>query len=159
MTLALRFATPLLVLTLAACASTGTTTQVAQAPMAPAAPQFIAPVGPNPAQATQIAMAATSIANGFVDPTALPLMTAKDSAEANSAQFRALQFGRPGAPIQWSGDQGSTGAVAVGPMVKVNSLDCRNFTHTVTIGGKAYPKAGMACRENGNNWTVVQSAA
>jgi len=158
MTIALRLATPLLALTLAACASTNTV-QVAQAPMAPAAPQFIAPVGPSPAQTTQVALAATSIANGFVDPAALALMTAKDSAEANSAQFYALQFGRPGAPRQWSGDQGSTGAVAVGPYVKVNNIDCRDFTHTVKIGGKDYIKKGTACRENGTNWTVVPNAA
>jgi surface antigen len=158
MTLALRLATPLLALTLAACASTGPT-QVAQAPVAVAAPTFIAPVGPSPAQTTQVALAATSIANGFVDPAALALMTAKDSAEANSAQFYALQFGRPGAPRQWSGDKGSTGTVGVGPYVRVNNLDCRDFTHTVKIGGTDYVKKGTACRENGNNWTVVQGAA
>jgi surface antigen len=157
MTLALRLATPLLALTLAACASTSAP-QVAQAPMAVAAPVFIAPVGPSPAQTTQVALAATSIANGFVDPAALTLMTAKDSAEANSAQFYALQFGRPGAPRQWSGDKGSTGAVAVGPYVKVNNIDCRDFTHTVKIGGKDFIKKGTACRENGTNWTVVPSA-
>ena len=144
MTLALRLATPLLVLSLAACATT---------------PTYVAPIGPSPAQTTQVALASTSIANGFVDPAALALMTAKDSAEANSAQFYALQFGRPGAPRQWSGDQGATGKVEVGPMVKVNNIDCRNFTHSVTIGGKPYVKSGMACRELGNNWTVAQGAA
>ncbi|MEO8683816.1 MAG: hypothetical protein ABI414_03130 [Devosia sp.] len=156
MTLAIRLATPLLVLSLAACATTPT--YVAQAPVV-AAPVYVAPIGPSPAQTTQVALASTSIANGFVDPAALALMTAKDSAEANSAQFYALQFGRPGAPRQWSGDQGATGKVEVGPMVKVNNIDCRNFTHSVTIGGKPYVKSGMACRELGNNWTVAQGAA
>ncbi|HTM79221.1 MAG TPA: hypothetical protein VL133_16525 [Devosia sp.] len=158
MTLALRLATPLLVLTLAACASTGPT-RVAQAPVVTAAPVFVAPTGPSPAQTTQAALMTTSIANGFVDPAALALMTAKDTAEANSSQFYALQFGRPGAPRQWSGDKGSTGTVSVGPMVRVNNLDCRDFTHTVKIGGKDYVKKGTACRENGNNWTVAASAA
>ena len=156
MTIALRFATPLLVLTLAACATAPT--QVAQTQIAPA-PVFAAPVGPSPAQTTQAALMTTSIANGFVDPAALALMTAKDSAEANSAQFYALQFGRPGAPRQWSGDQGSTGTVGVGPYVKVNNIDCRDFTHTVKIAGQDYIKKGTACRENGTNWTVVQGAA
>jgi surface antigen len=158
MTLALRLATPLLVLSLAACASTGPT-QVAQAPVVTAAPVFVAPTGPSPAQATQVALAATNVSNGFVDPAALPLMTAKDSAEANSAQFYALQFGRPGAPRQWSGDKGTTGTVGVGPMVKVNNIDCRDFTTTVKIAGQDYVKKGMACRENGTNWTVAANAA
>jgi len=152
------FATPLLALTLAACASTGPT-QVAQAPVAMApAPVISAPTMPSVAQTTQTAMLTTSIANGFVDPAALALMSAKDSAEANSAQFYALQFGRPGAPRQWAGDKG-TGTVGVGPYVRVNNLDCRDFTHTVKVGGQEFVKKGTACREQNGNWAVEQGAA
>ena len=152
------FATPLLALTLAACASTGPT-QVAQAPVAMApAPIMTAPTMPSVAQTTQTAMLTTSIANGFVDPAALALMSAKDSAEANSAQFYALQFGRPGAPRQWAGDKG-TGTVGVGPYVRVNNLDCRDFTHTVKVNGQEYVKKGTACREQNGNWAVEQGAA
>lgn len=154
-----RFATPLLALALAGCVSTGPT-NVAQAPVVAApAPVFAAPTMPSPAQTTQAALQTTSISSGFVDPAALALMTAKDSAEANSAQFYALQFGRPGAPRQWAGDKGSTGAVTVGPYVRVNNLDCRDFTHSVKIGGQDYVKKGTACREQTGNWTVVQGAA
>jgi len=149
------FATPLIALTLAACTTSGPTT-IAQAPVI--APVIAAPTLPSPAQTTQVALSQTSVANGFVDPSALALMTAKDSAEANSAQFYALQFGRPGAPRQWAGDKGSTGTVAVGPYVRVNNLDCRDFTHTVKIGGADYVKKGTACREQTGNWTVVQGA-
>ena len=152
------FATPLLALTLAACASTGPT-QVAQAPVAMApAPIMTAPTMPSVAQTTQTAMLTTSIANGFVDPAALALMSAKDSAEANSAQFYTLQFGRPGAPRQWAGDKG-TGTVGVGPYVRVNNLDCRDFTHTVKVNGQEYVKKGTACREQNGNWAVEQGAA
>jgi surface antigen len=150
-------ATPLFALTLAGCASTGTS-QVATAPVV-AAPVVTTPLVATPAQTTQQALLTTSVSNGFVDPTALSQMTAKDSAEANSAQFYALQFGRPGAPRQWAGDKGTTGTVAVGPYVRVNNLDCREFTHTVKIGGKDYVKKGTACREQNGNWTVEQGAA
>ena len=150
-------ATPVIALTLAACASTGPT-QVAQAPVI-AAPVVSTPLVPTPAQTTQQALLTTSVSNGFVDSAALALMTAKDSAEANSAQFYALQFGRPGAPRQWAGDKGTTGTVAVGPYVRVNNLDCRDFTHTVTVGGADYVKKGTACREQNGNWAVVPGAA
>jgi len=152
------FATPLLALTLAACTSSGTS-QVVQAPVVSQTPVMAQPLVPTPAQTTQLALATTSVANGFVDSAALALMTAKDSAEANSAQFYALQFGRPGAPRQWAGDKGTTGSVAVGPYVRVNNLDCRDFTHTVKSGGKDYVKKGTACREQNGNWAVVQGAA
>lgn len=151
------FATPILALVLAGCSSTGTS-QVVQAPVA-TQPVIAQPLVPTSAQNVQQARLTTSIANGFVDSAALALMSAKDSNEANSAQFYALQFGRPGAPRQWAGDRGTTGSVAVGPYVRVNNLDCRDFTHTIKIGGQDYVKKGTACREQTGNWTVVQGAA
>jgi len=151
-------ATPALALLLAGCASTNTTSRVVQAPVA-TQPVMVQPMVPTSAQNVQQAKLTTSVANGFVDPAALALMTAKDSAEANSAQFYALQFGRPGAPRQWAGDKGTTGTVAVGPYVRVNNLDCRDFTHTVKINGADYVKKGTACREQNGNWTVEQGAA
>ena len=149
-------ALPLLALALAGCSSTGTG-RVAQAPVV-AQPVIAQPMVPTSAQTVQTARLTTSIANGFVDPAALALMTAKDSNEANSAQFYALQFGRPGAPRQWAGDKGTTGSVAVGPYVRVNNLDCRDFTHTVKLNGTDYVKKGTACREQNGNWNVVQGA-
>ncbi|WP_052951475.1 hypothetical protein [Devosia soli] len=151
------FALPLLAVALAGCSSTGTA-PVVQAPVA-AAPVVVQPVMPSSAQTVQQARLTTSVSSGFVDPAALALMTAKDSSEANSAQFYALQFGRPGAPRQWAGDKGTTGSVAVGPYVKVNQIDCRDFTHTVKINGADYVKKGTACREQNGNWNVVQGAA
>lgn len=150
-------ATPLLALTLAACASTGPT-QVATAPVV-APPVMQQPLVATTAQTTQQALLTTSVANGFVDAGALALMTANDSAQANSAQFYALQFGRPGAPRAWTGDKGTSGSVAVGPYVKVNQIDCRDFTHTVKIGGKDFVKKGTACREQNGNWAVEAGAA
>ncbi|WP_172122773.1 MULTISPECIES: hypothetical protein [unclassified Devosia] len=150
---------PLLLSSLAACSSTGTTTQAVQTAPVVQAPVIAAPTTPSPAQTTQQAMLTTSIANGFVDPAALALMSSKDSAEANSAQFYALQFGRPGAPRQWAGDKGATGAVSVGPYVRVNNLDCRDFTHSVKIGGQDYTRKGTACREQNGNWVVERGAA
>ena len=152
------FAAPLLALTLAACSSTGPTQVVATAPMA-TTPVIAQPMMPTPAQTTQQALATTSVSNGFVDASALAVMTANDSAQANSAQFYALQFGRPGAPRAWAGDKGTTGTVGVGPYVRVNNLDCRDFTHTVKANGQDFVKKGTACREQNGNWAVVQGAA
>jgi surface antigen len=151
-------AIPLTALLLAGCTTSGTTTQVASAPVVTPQPIITQPAIPTSAETVQTARLTTSIANGFVDAAALSRMTAKDSNEANSAQFYALQFGRPGAPRQWAGDQGTTGSVSVGPYVRVNNLDCRDFTHTVKIGGQDYVKAGTACREQNGNWVVEGTA-
>jgi surface antigen len=151
-------AAPLLALTLAGCVSTGPS-RVAQAPIAAPEPVYAAPLVASPAQTTQQALATTSVSNGFVDAGALAMMSATDTAAANTAQFYALQFGRPGAPRAWKGDKGTTGSVAVGPYVRVNNLDCRDFTHTVKIGGQEFVKKSTACREQNGNWTVEKASA
>lgn len=153
------FALPALAVVLAGCSTAGTTTQVVQAPVAAPAPMIVQPMIASSAQNVQQARLTTNVSSGFVDPAALAVMTVKDSAEANSAQFYALQFGRPGAPRQWAGDKGTTGSVSVGPYVKVNQIDCRDFTHTVKVNGQDYVKKGTACREQTGNWNVVQGAA
>ena len=151
---------PILVLALAGCSSAGRSVNVGQAPAAPApAPVATGPILPTPAQTTQVALQSTSVSSGFVDPAVVPQLTARDSSEANNAVFYALQFGRPGAPRNWSGDAGTTGSVAVGPYVRVNNLDCRDFTHTVKLRGADYVRRGTACREQTGNWTVVQGNA
>lgn len=90
--------------------------------------------------------------SGYVDAAALSSMTDKDKAEASNAQFFALQFGRPGAPRNWSGEAGATGEVTVGPFVRLNSLDCREFTHAVTVSGSTYTNTGTSCRELDGDW-------
>jgi len=133
---------------------------VAEAPVVTAptmTPVTTASLQPSPAQTTAAAVATADL-SGSIDPAALGLISAKERADASQAAYWALQFGRPGAPRTWSGPAGS-GQVAVGPYVRVNNIDCRDFTHTVTIGGTKYVRKGMACREGTNNWSVVQSSS
>lgn len=90
----------------------------------------------------------------FVDSGVINSLSVKDKNEAASAQYFALQTGRPGAPRNWSGDTGATGSIVVGPFVRVNNLDCREFTHTVKLNGSEFVKTGTSCRENGT-WIVA----
>jgi surface antigen len=140
------------VLLLAACATAPSVTSVA-----PAASPALTTISPAqlqaPATNTAAAASMTDV-SAFVDPAAISLMSQKSRAEASSAQFNALQFGRVGAPRNWVGDNGQSGAVTVGPYVRVNLIDCRDFTHTVTAGGRSYVKRGTACREANGSWTV-----
>lgn len=106
-----------------------------------------------PAESRAAAASMTDVSS-FIDPGALGLMSEKSRVEAAGAQFNALQFGRVGAPRNWVGDNGQAGAVTVGPYVRVNLIDCRDFTHTVTIAGQSYEKKGTACREADGSWTV-----
>ncbi len=106
-----------------------------------------------PADSRAVASSMTDVSL-FIDPGALGLLSQKSRTEAAGAQFNALQFGRVGAPRNWVGDNGQVGAVTVGPYVRVNLIDCRDFTHTVTVAGQSYVKKGTACREADGSWTV-----
>jgi len=94
----------------------------------------------------------------FVSPAAFSMMNDTDKVEASSAQFFALQFGRPGAPRNWKSSTGIRGSITVGPFVRVNSLNCREFTNTVTIDDVASVKSGTSCREADGRW-FVESAS
>ena len=116
-----------------------------------------APVDQTTLQAPQqtISTAAqTTDVSAFVDPTAYGQLSAKSKTEVSTAQFNALQVGRVGAPRLWSGDSGQSGSITVGPYVRVNLIDCRDFTNTVTIKGQSFIKKGTACREADGSWTV-----
>ncbi len=136
----------LLLVSLAACSSTRT-----NYPVAPLA------LAPEPAKVTTAALEATNITE-FVDPAVLSALSDKERVEAASAQFYALQFGRPGAPRLWQGDKGSSGSISVGPYVRVNERDCREFTHNVTTKLGTYTKTGMACRLEGGTWEAIEQS-
>lgn len=138
-------------LALTACA---TAPQMAPASTAPALTQIDPAQLSAPATTTAAAASMTDV-SAFIDPAALGLMSAKSKTEAAGAQFNALQFGRVGAPRHWVGDNGQSGAVMVGPYVRVNLIDCRDFTHSVTVAGQAYSRKGTACREADGSWTVT----
>lgn len=150
-------AAPFLAVTLLAACSSGvaTTNDIGPTLAQPNANMQTAAL-PAPSQTIATAQSMTDV-TAFVDPAALKLLSPKERSEAASAQFNALQFGRTGAPRSWSGDRGASGSVLVGPPVNVNSLYCREFTHTVTAGGTPFTKKGMACREVDGSWNVVPS--
>jgi surface antigen len=155
--IAFRLAALIGLLTLAGCASTQTA-QYASQPIYTNAPVDTAALPPstNPAQQNAEAMAQTDVAS-FIDPQAAALLSANSRNQAAGAQYNALQFGRPGAPRNWQGDSGQSGAVVVGPYIRVNAIDCREFTHTVTVAGQSYVKKGTACREPTGRWSTVSA--
>ena len=107
-----------------------------------------------PAQTTATAASQTD-ASAFVDPAAYSQLSAKSKSQLSTAQFNALQFGRVGAPRNWTGDNNQSGSITVGPYVRVNLIDCRTFVDTVMIGGQSFVKNGTACRGADGSWSVA----
>ncbi len=75
---------------------------------------------------------------------------------ALKAEYEALEYGRPGQPTEWRSRSGDVhGRIEVGGVSKVNSLDCRGYTHNVYIGGRLRVVTGNACREPDGTWRIV----
>ena len=75
-----------------------------------------------------------------------------DRSRALRAEYQALEFGATGAPISWQGWSDRRGSVIPGPKYRVNSFDCRNYSHSVVVGGATEVARGTACRQPDGSW-------
>ena len=76
--------------------------------------------------------------------------------KAAAAQTQALDTGES---ITWA-EGSDTGTVEIG-RTGTNNRDetCREFTHTVQIGGREQQAYGTACRDAAGDWKIVQEGA
>lgn len=81
-------------------------------------------------------------------------LDARDRRMAVDAEYRALEYGRPGVPVQWRGRKGY-GDVVAGTPYQVNDYTCRDYTHTVYINGEPQVARGTACRQADGRWQPV----
>lgn len=143
--------TGVLVVSLAACARFETS-NLSTSTYTPSAPATTAPAVSNtkPSDSFEKQEILDFLPNEIVAS-----LSPKDRSEAASAQFFALQYGRVGAFREWAGDSAVKGEISVGPYIKVNKLDCREFTHTIVQSSQRYTKSGTSCREANGQWRVV----
>jgi surface antigen len=81
-------------------------------------------------------------------------------AQANAAQYEALERSPSGQPVVWRDpDSGSRGQVIAQPAYRANENEpCRRFSHVVDLNGsgEVTEAKGVACREPDGSWTLVQ---
>lgn len=83
-------------------------------------------------------------------------MDDEDKQRAYAAQMQALESGPSGAPVGWKNpDSGHYGSVVPGPSFNRGSTPCRQYTHTIYIGGRPETARGTACRNPDGTWTAV----
>lgn len=62
----------------------------------------------------------------------------------------------PYEPAQWRNPQnGHYGEVSAGPVYQNNGQNCRPFTQTIFVEGKAETAKGKACKQNDGTWQVI----
>ena len=75
---------------------------------------------------------------------------------AAQAEFEALEYSRAGGATRWRNPRsGNEGEITVGATYQVNLLDCREYTHTVRVGGRPRVGRDTACRRPDGRWTVI----
>ncbi|MCZ4271143.1 hypothetical protein [Maritalea porphyrae] len=121
---------------------------------APAAPQLESSTQTQSPVAPSVEFS-SSVILSFLPSEVQSKLSVREKSEAASAQFYALQYGRVGATREWTGDSATRGEISVGPYIKVNELDCREFSHTVLVSTERYLKSGTSCREQDGQWNVV----
>jgi surface antigen len=103
-----------------------------------------------------VATAIGALAGGLIGAEIGRSLDERDRQKALAAEYRALEFGRAGRPVAWRNENsGIYGEVVTGPGYEVNSLDCRDYTHTIYIDGRARIARGTACRQPDGTWRIV----
>ncbi len=81
-----------------------------------------------------------------------------DMAYYNNTSQRALETARVGTTATWSNpDSGNSGSIT--PTRTINENDgtvCREYTQTISIGGKSQQAFGKACRQSDGSWQIAQ---
>lgn len=81
----------------------------------------------------------------------------EDVAKANYTSQRALETAQPGQTLPWKNSQtGNSGSVTPSNYYKdANGQYCREFSHTINVGGKSEKGYGTACRQPDGSWQIV----
>lgn len=80
----------------------------------------------------------------------------RDRAAALEAEYRALEYTPSGRPVTWKGSQATIyGEVTAAQPYRVGSQDCRQYSHTIYVGGQPRTARGTACRNPDGSWTPL----
>jgi surface antigen len=98
-----------------------------------------------------------AMAGGLVAGPVGTGLDARDRRRALEAEYRALEHTPAGQKVAWGrpGDRGGHGEVVAGSPYRVGSQDCRQYSHTVSIDGRAQTARGAACRNPDGSWTPL----
>lgn len=71
------------------------------------------------------------------------------------AEYRALEYTPSGQAVVWRGSGSTSGEVVAAAPYRVGSQDCRQYRHTLHIGGQSKEARGTACRNSDGSWTPL----
>jgi surface antigen len=96
---------------------------------------------------------AGAVIGGFLGSTIGASIDQADQERAYDAQLEAVSEGRPSS---WRGENSDAyGSVEPGEIYTSGSGNCREYTHTIFIGGRPQQGRGTACQNAAGQWEIV----
>lgn len=91
------------------------------------------------------------------EPALANRLSGAERALLANAELQALDYGLPGQAVSWKAENATIiGSVRAFQLYRVGSNACRRFEHSVSIAQQADKISGTACRQQGNDWRLVQ---
>jgi surface antigen len=107
----------------------------------------------SPTKASPSAPFIKALDGGIIGRTGVKLSDS-DQQRALEAEYRALEAAPGGQPVAWTG-RGVSGQVVAAAPYQVGSQNCRQYTHTVTVGSNQTQARGAACRNDDGTWSLL----
>ena len=83
-------------------------------------------------------------------------LEASDRQPALEAEYKALEATKAGQAVAWANaSTGHGGSVVAAQPYRVGSQNCRQYTHTFSMGSPAQSVRGTACRNSDGSWTPL----
>lgn len=80
----------------------------------------------------------------------------RERQRAFAAEMQALEQGEPGEPVGWKGTAaGRFGTVVPGAYYETRGVRCRDYSHTIYVGGRPETARATACRNPDGTWKPV----
>lgn len=103
------------------------------------------------------ATAAGTLIGGLLGNAAGRSLDRADAAYARRAEGAALEYTPSGSSLPWRNpDSGTYGTVQPSSVYQAPSGEyCREFRHTIVVGGKREQAFGRACRQPDGTWEII----
>ena len=106
-----------------------------------------------------VGVAAGTLLGAFLGNEVGKSLDRADQVERANATHRALETTPSNQPVSWRNpDTGNSGTITPRPAVQTAGGEtCREFTQTISVGGKQEQGYGRACRQPDGSWKIVNT--
>lgn len=99
-----------------------------------------------------------AVSGGIAASELADALSADDMRKAVETEFGALEGAAAGSHNPWRGaGTGVSGIVIPGERYEIGRSQCRDYSHTVIVGGQTQQLRGTACRQANGEWRSVKT--